>query len=316
MRKLYNRAKNQVKRISDFSSREKVCFKVSGVIESLNDCPKRGYIFIKWKLIDSPSSRSAKSQVSGSRVRKKSPGSGTTPLMLVQENSVVWNHPFELNCEVLIDASTGYITDCYVKFSVIIEKSEGYSKLGFIHVNMIDFLEERSVVDGPGKSKKFLLESSSLNSTLKISFTVSQTCGSPFFKIQPRPGVSSRSSLNLGLRKQSIEQLEAASDLMQRIDSNLPIQQRAIFDHVSDIEKKEQEILMIKSQNDFKQRTMRSSSFVSRDESLSLSPVNKVFIERAMNASKCPIEKREDPCNSDASVLSVIDKIINTPIRE
>lgn len=118
------------------------------------------------------------------KVRQKNGGKLTylSPKSEVKDHKVIWNEKISFQCKTQANASTGILSECYLRFSIRKEtRLGGTSKLGFVDVNLSEYA-------GCGKqSVKYLLEGySSLtrldNSILKFFIDMQLISGDPLFK--------------------------------------------------------------------------------------------------------------------------------------
>ena len=142
-------------------SAEQLRFQIECSVDSLEDYPEKGVLWVEWRL-------------------ERSESTGTSPMTSVTDHVVLWNYSFSCDCTVAVSSDTDMAVDTYLRFSVHKALKDGSTQsVGFARLNLMDFACTRACKK---KSVKLLLEESHLNAKLKVSLSLRQTAGSPFFK--------------------------------------------------------------------------------------------------------------------------------------
>lgn len=101
---------------------------------------------------------------------------GRSPSVVVENNAVTWNYEFEINnCEMQMNSTSKIVQDLILRLSIRQETAAGFDRIGIVKINLAEYLRT-------GGSRKYLLENCNVNSTLKVSVTVTQVKGDPLFK--------------------------------------------------------------------------------------------------------------------------------------
>ncbi|KAL2799298.1 mitochondrial inner-membrane-bound regulator-domain-containing protein [Aspergillus keveii] len=140
-------------------------------IIDLNNIPLvTGTAYIKWRL---PSSNANEHH-------------GNTDKALIIDHRVSWNYERTLQLRLTIDRNH-MLHDCEIQFDVIQEFSSGghgeKNLLGRVKLNLSEYVDESD--DDEGIVRRYLMQDSKINSTLKIGISVQQVEGDRNFTTPP-----------------------------------------------------------------------------------------------------------------------------------
>ncbi|KAL9117766.1 MAG: hypothetical protein Q9187_005695 [Circinaria calcarea] len=141
-------------------------------IIDLNNIPLvAGTSYIKWHL---PSSNSAEHR-------------GRTPKASIKDHKVNWDYEKTIPVRLTIDRNA-YLQDSEIHFEVLQEYSSGARGerilLGNVKLNLAEYVEGSDDTDG-GITRRYLMQESKINSTLKISISMKQIDGDRNFIAPP-----------------------------------------------------------------------------------------------------------------------------------
>ncbi|KAF1816351.1 hypothetical protein P152DRAFT_505025 [Eremomyces bilateralis CBS 781.70] len=139
----------------------------------LNNVPLvSGKSFVKWHL---PHSAAGDHQ-------------GRTEKRDIKEHKVTWNHEAHFAVRFTIDKS-GLLQESWIHFEVIQEYSSGSKGeriiLGVVKLNLAEYVEASEAEGDVGISRRYLMQDSKINSTLRISIFLRQTEGDRNFIAPP-----------------------------------------------------------------------------------------------------------------------------------
>ncbi len=125
-------------------------------ILDLNNVPLvSGTSYIKWHL---PSSTSAEHR-------------GRTTKEPIKEHKVIWDYAKVIPVRLTIDRS-GMLQDCEIHLEVLQEYSSGAKggriALGNVKLNLAEYVEGSDVEGEEGITRRYLMQDSKINSTLKV----------------------------------------------------------------------------------------------------------------------------------------------------
>ncbi|KAL3478714.1 mitochondrial inner-membrane-bound regulator-domain-containing protein [Aspergillus californicus] len=140
-------------------------------IIDLNNIPLvSGTAYIKWRL---PSSNSNEHH-------------GSTDKTLILDHKASWNYERTLQLRLTIDRDQG-LHECEIQFDVIQEFSAGghneKNLLGRVKLNLCEYVDKSD--DDEGIIRRYLMQDSKINSTLKIGISVQQMEGDRNFTTPP-----------------------------------------------------------------------------------------------------------------------------------
>lgn len=143
-------------------------------IIDLNNVPLvSGASFIKWHLSHSTAAEHR----------------GRTESCPVKDHKVAYNYEITLPVRLTVDKN-GMLQECCAEFEVIQEYSRGAGRgeritLGTVKLNLAEYVEqsEMAVIPGedPGVTRRYLMQDSKINSTLKLGIYMKQTEGDKNF---------------------------------------------------------------------------------------------------------------------------------------
>jgi hypothetical protein len=130
-----------------------------------------GTSYIKWHL---PSSTSAEHR-------------GRTDKSLIKEHKVAWDYIRTIPIRLTIDKNNN-LQECLIHFEVVQDYSSGGRgekiTLGYITLNLAEYVEESE--DGEeGVTRRYLMQESKINSTLKVGIAMKQVDGERNFAAPP-----------------------------------------------------------------------------------------------------------------------------------
>ncbi|KAF2199112.1 hypothetical protein GQ43DRAFT_399486 [Delitschia confertaspora ATCC 74209] len=143
-------------------------------ILDLNNVPLvSGISFIKWHL---PHSTAAEHR-------------GRTEKCLIKDHKVAYDYEKTVPVRLIIDKN-GMLQESWIVFEVLQEYSAGGRgeriTLGNVKLNLAEYVEQSDLVDGEeGICRRYLMQESKINSTLKISIYMKQTEGDKNFIAPP-----------------------------------------------------------------------------------------------------------------------------------
>lgn len=147
-------------------------FELTLRIIDLNNVPLvSGTSYIKWHL---PSSTSAEHR-------------GRTDKSLIKEHKVSWDYVRTIPVRLTIDKNNN-LQECLIHFEILQDYSSGARgekiTLGYITLNLAEYVEESE--DGEeGVTRRYLMQESKINSTLKVSIAMKQIDGERNFVAPP-----------------------------------------------------------------------------------------------------------------------------------
>ncbi|KAK9454348.1 N-terminal C2 in EEIG1 and EHBP1 proteins-domain-containing protein [Dipodascopsis uninucleata] len=176
-------------------------FSLALTIHDLSNIPLlSGCVYVKWHIKDSTSGDSR----------------GRTEKVSIKDHKAVWNYVREIEAVRMVIRKDGRLSNRYIVFEVVSEMAGEKIDLGNIHVNMAEFAKEKS--DG----RRYLLQNSKVNSTLKISMKFHQLSGDSTFST---PSISN-SQVFGGLRGVIVEKQKDKDDTIH-IPSSLDIAEQS-----------------------------------------------------------------------------------------
>ncbi|ESZ91704.1 hypothetical protein SBOR_7911 [Sclerotinia borealis F-4128] len=144
-------------------------------IIDLNNVPlASGTAFIKWTLPTSTASEH----------------SGQTTQSPIKEHKVSWDYTRTIPLRLTIDKNN-HLSECLIHFDVIQEYTSGQSSkgervtLGHITLNLAEYVDESEVEGEQGVVRRYLMQESKINSTLKIGIAMRQVEGERNFVAPP-----------------------------------------------------------------------------------------------------------------------------------
>ncbi|KAI9812157.1 MAG: hypothetical protein M1827_004823 [Pycnora praestabilis] len=148
-------------------------FELKLKVVDLNNVPLvSGTSYIKWHL---PSSTSAEHR-------------GRTPKCIIKDHKVEWNYEKILPVRLHIDKSRNLIGPD-VHFEILQEYSSGSRGerivLGYVKLNLAEYVEGHDADGDEGITRRYLMQESKINSTLKVSIVLKQLEGDKNFIAPP-----------------------------------------------------------------------------------------------------------------------------------
>ncbi|TPX33386.1 hypothetical protein SmJEL517_g03745 [Synchytrium microbalum] len=143
-----------------FLTKQKCTFQVDGVIEDTNNLPfVSGVFFVKWKLGTTR---------------------GRTARESVRDHIVTWNSTFKLEATITV-GKDGVLLPCEMLFELKqeVNGAKTAEDVGVVRVNLSEFAGLR------GATRRYLLQDSKVNSTMKLMLDMTQIRGDPVFKVPP-----------------------------------------------------------------------------------------------------------------------------------
>ncbi|KAI9703657.1 MAG: hypothetical protein M1836_007427 [Candelina mexicana] len=142
-------------------------------ILDLNNVPLvSGTSYIKWHL---PSSTSAEHR-------------GRTTKEVIKEHKVIWDYAKTIPVRLTIDRN-GMLQDCEIHLEVLQEYSSGAKggriALGNVKLNLAEYVEGTDADGEEGITRRYLMQDSKINSTLKITIIMKQIEGDRNFITPP-----------------------------------------------------------------------------------------------------------------------------------
>jgi hypothetical protein len=134
----------------------------------------------------------------------------------VEDNKAVWKYQFTFEVAIPVSKDNMMLEDCFLRFSVKRERTEGFVKIGQAKVNLSEFACTRTM-EKKRKMVKLLLQNSLVNSALNVSIGMKQVAGSPFFKA-PLPKTSRLHSANVP-QEDDIDSSTSALMLLKNIEN-------------------------------------------------------------------------------------------------
>jgi hypothetical protein len=146
-----------------FSNRRELTFHISLTIHELTHVPA-GYrtLYAKWK-------------TSGNTAH------ACTGKHRISDNTVTWEDTFEFDCELTVNNATNVMDSCPVRISIRQDtrSCSGFDRIGVAVIDLSEYAGNWK------KTRRYLLQSSSFNSTLKVTVQTRQLSGDPLFKTRP-----------------------------------------------------------------------------------------------------------------------------------
>ncbi|KAI9720827.1 MAG: hypothetical protein M1812_002666 [Candelaria pacifica] len=148
-------------------------FELQLKILDLNNVPLvSGTSYIKWHL---PSSTSAEHR-------------GRTTKEVIKEHKVIWDYAKTLPVRLTIDRN-GMLQDCEIHLEVLQEYSSGAKggriALGNVKLNLAEYVEGSDADGEEGITRRYLMQDSKINSTVKITIVMKQVEGDRNFITPP-----------------------------------------------------------------------------------------------------------------------------------
>lgn len=135
-------------------------------IVDLNNVPLvSGTAFVKWHL---PSSTAAEHR-------------GKTTKCPIKEHKVTWDYEKTLPVRLTMDKSN-MLTECLIHLEVVQEYNSGIGRadkipLGVVSLNLAEYVELQGDDGEDGITRRYLMQESKINSTVKIGISMRQTDG-------------------------------------------------------------------------------------------------------------------------------------------
>ncbi|KAI9734425.1 MAG: hypothetical protein M1818_006813 [Claussenomyces sp. TS43310] len=148
-------------------------FELTLKIIDLNNVPfTSGASYVKWHL---PGSTSAEHR-------------GKTDKAIIKEHKVVWEYEKTLVVRLTID-KTNMLQECLINFEVVQDYNYGGRgekiTLGHVGLNLAEYVESYDEGDDEGVTRRYLMQESKINSTLKIGISMAQVDGERNFIAPP-----------------------------------------------------------------------------------------------------------------------------------
>lgn len=147
-----------------FTKQKSVTFQVTTTIHDITNVPYvSGLYFIKWKL------------------RNGGSAAGLTHRVPINQYHIVFETTFQVTATIPI-GKDGVLSPCHLYLVVKQQLDEDTvaEKIGICLINLAECAGSRT------SDRKFLLEDSKINATIKISIDMKQIKGDPVFKVPPR----------------------------------------------------------------------------------------------------------------------------------
>jgi len=114
---------------------------------------------------------------------------GRTEMAAIKDNKVTWNYTKSIPVRIVIDKSNN-LTETLLTLEVIQDYSGGGRGekivLGELKLNLAEYVDESESVDSEeGVVRRYLMQESKINSTLKIGIAIKQTEGDKNFVAPP-----------------------------------------------------------------------------------------------------------------------------------
>ena len=97
---------------------------------------------------------------------------GRTSKELIKDHKVTWDYTKQLTVRLTADR-TGLLQESEIHFEVLQEYSSGARgeriTLGNVRLNLAEYVEDGEGADGEGVTRRYLMQESKINSTLKVS---------------------------------------------------------------------------------------------------------------------------------------------------
>ncbi|CAG8587059.1 12488_t:CDS:2 [Acaulospora morrowiae] len=164
----------------------KVEFEVEIIIHELTDVPLvTGLYYVKWKL------------------RNSERPQGMTERVIIKDHRVFWNYRLH-NTTQLVIGKDGFLMPCELRLTIKQELSGGreINNIGKLSLNISEYVGLNAT------NRKYLLQDSKINSTLKLTVNMKQTFGDVVFKV---PALK-RTQIFGGLTGIILEQTERQDD--------------------------------------------------------------------------------------------------------
>ncbi|KAK9479076.1 N-terminal C2 in EEIG1 and EHBP1 proteins-domain-containing protein [Lipomyces japonicus] len=141
-------------------------FAVKILIHDLTNIPLvSGVLFVRWHVRDAG--------IGSSEAR------GRTDKVPIKEHKAVWNYEWQIEKIRMVIDRDGMLQDKMVMFEVVSQHAGEKVELGTLQVNMAEYVKEEST------GRRYLLQNSKINSTLKIQFIFKQLSGDSNFATPP-----------------------------------------------------------------------------------------------------------------------------------
>jgi hypothetical protein len=107
----------------------------------------------------------------------------------VKDHKVAYNYEVTLPVRLTVDKS-GMLQECWVEFEVVQEYGRGSGRgeritLGTVRLNLAEYVEQSEMAamagEEPGVTRRYLMQDSKINSTLKVGICMKQTEGDKNF---------------------------------------------------------------------------------------------------------------------------------------
>ncbi|RHZ44755.1 hypothetical protein Glove_709g20 [Diversispora epigaea] len=139
----------------------KVEFEIEVIIHDLTNIPLvTGLYYVKWKLKNSEKPQSS---------TERSP---------IKDHSVFWNYKLRNTIQLVI-GKDGYLMPCELRLTIKQELSgvKEINNIGRLSLNISEYVGSNSM------TRRYLLQDSKINSTLKLTINTKQTFGDVVFKV-------------------------------------------------------------------------------------------------------------------------------------
>ncbi|KAK9319243.1 N-terminal C2 in EEIG1 and EHBP1 proteins-domain-containing protein [Lipomyces orientalis] len=139
-------------------------FAVKLTIHDLANIPLvSGFVFVRWHLQDSA----------------RGDARGRTDKVPIKDHKAIWNYEREIARVRLVIEKDGMLSDKHVVFEVVSEHAGEKVELGTLQLNIAEFVKEKPT------GRRYLLQDSKINSTIKITLDCRQLSGDASFSTPP-----------------------------------------------------------------------------------------------------------------------------------